>query len=157
MSKIKLMNMKWLVILLCLPFVTSCLEDLPAYEEAEITKVGFFHRFAGPNKDAVTGEPIMVEKELTCTSDINSEAATVNVKVTVPVANGDFTDAERAKVVQGKLWGYLTVATASRVSPLSGTSALGTPDDWTKEHQFEVMAADGTKKVWTVKVTEFNR
>lgn len=157
MSKIKRMNMKWLVLLLCLSFMTSCLEDLPAYDDAKITKVGFFHRFAGPNKDAVTGEPIMVEQELTCTSEINEEASTVNVQVTVPAANNNFTEAERAKVVQSKLWGYFTVSTAARVSPLSGTNALGTPDDWTKEHQFEVMAADGTKRVWTVKVTGFNR
>ena len=153
----KIINMKWLVLLLCLPFVTSCLEDLPAYEDAEITKVGFFHRFAGPKTDAVTGEPIMIEKELTATFDINSDAATVAVKVTVPAANGDFTEAERAKVVQSKLWGYFTVSTAARVTPLSGTNALGTPDDWTKEHKFEVMAANGKKKIWTVKVAQFNK
>ena len=29
------MNILWLLMLLCLPFVSSCKEDLPAYGEAE--------------------------------------------------------------------------------------------------------------------------
>ena len=44
------MNILWLLMLLCLPFVSSCKEDLPAYGEAEITKVGFYHKYYGPDK-----------------------------------------------------------------------------------------------------------
>lgn len=145
------------MMLVCLPLITSCWDDLPAYEEAEITKVGFYYRFAGPDKDKITGEVIMVEKELSCQYDIKSEAGVVEVTVTIPEANGAFTDAERANVNQNKLWGYVNLSTAARISPMDGTAALGTFDDWTKEHKFKVEAADGTTKVWTIKIVEFNR
>ena len=36
MNRIKLSDIKWLLVLLCLPFVSSCKDDLEAYEEAEI-------------------------------------------------------------------------------------------------------------------------
>ena len=35
MNRIKLSDIKWLLVLLCLPFVSSCKDDLEAYEEAE--------------------------------------------------------------------------------------------------------------------------
>ena len=43
MKRIKLSDTKWfmLLLLMCVPIISSCSkEDLPAYEEAEITKVG---------------------------------------------------------------------------------------------------------------------
>lgn len=41
MKRIKLSDTKWLMLLLmCMPLIASCSKDLPAYEEAEITKVG---------------------------------------------------------------------------------------------------------------------
>lgn len=42
MKRIKLSDTKWfmLLLLMCVPIISSCSkEDLPAYEEAEITKV----------------------------------------------------------------------------------------------------------------------
>ena len=45
MNRIKLSDIKWLLVLLCLPFVSSCKDDLEAYEEAEITSVGAYHRY----------------------------------------------------------------------------------------------------------------
>lgn len=157
MKNLKLMHTKWLVLLLFLPLMTSCWEDLPSYEGTKITKVGFYHRFAGPNKDQITGEAIAVEKELSCKYDINEESAVVNVTVTVPQANGDFTEAERAKVSQSNLWGYANLETAARIFPIEGSAKLGTPDDWTKEHKFRVEAANGNSKIWTIKIVEFNR
>ncbi len=149
--------MKWLMLLLCLPFISSCLEDLPAYSDAEITKVGFYHRFAGPDKDVITGENITVEKELSCQYDINSDAATVDVKVAVPAASGKFTEDERSKVSQNKLWGYFNVSTAAKVTPIEGAPTLGSPGDWSTPRKYKIMAADGTEKIWTVTITEFTK
>ena len=56
MNRIKLSDIKWLLVLLCLPFVSSCKDDLEAYEEAEITSVGAYHRYYTTEKDALTGE-----------------------------------------------------------------------------------------------------
>lgn len=157
MKNFKLLYIKLLSLLCFLPLLASCWEDLPAYDGTDITKVGFYYRFAGPNKDTQTNEPIMVEKELNCNYDIDADAAVVNVDVTVPAAQGTFTEEERAKVTQSKLWGYVTLSTAARIFPENGTNALGTPDDWTKEHKFKVAAADGTSKIWTIKVRSFTK
>lgn len=157
MKTFKKTSIKWLLLLVCLPLLASCWEDLPAYDGADITKASFYYRFAGPNKDALTNEPIMVEKELQCKSTIDTVTAVVSVDVVVPEAQGTFTEEERAKVTQSKLWGYVTLSTAARIFPESGTNALGTADDWTKEHKFKVVAANGKTKVWTVKITTFTK
>lgn len=154
-NKIKLSDIKWLMLLLvCLPLVASCSkEDLPAYEEAEITKVGAYHRFYSGDKDALTGENIVAEKELTSTVDIDSDKGIANATFSIPAANGKFTEAERAKVSLSNLVVYVNVSTAAHVTPVEGAPKFGTPADWTKKHKYNVMAADGTTKTWTVKVS----
>ena len=143
MNRIKLSDIKWLLVLLCLPFVSSCKDDLEAYEEAEITSVGAYHRYYTTEKDALTGEFKVAEKELEKSNSINEDEAVVTATFTVPAASGSFTDAERAKVSLNKL---------ARVTPLDGSPKLGAPGDWTSERRYSVMAANGTKKTWTVKV-----
>lgn len=152
---INLSNMKQLLLLaICLPFIAACSKaDLPAYEEAEITKVGAYHRFYSGDKDALTGENIVAEKELTATVDIDSDKGTASAAFSIPSASGKFTEAERAKVSLNNLVVYINVSTAARVTPLEGAPKFGTPADWTKEHKYNVMAADGTTKTWTVKVS----
>ena len=78
MKRIKLSDTKWfmLLLLICVPIISSCSkEDLPAYEEAEITKVGAYHRFYSGDKDAITGENIVAEKELDRTNNIDTAPA----------------------------------------------------------------------------------
>lgn len=67
MKRIKLSDTKWLMLLLmCMPLIASCSkEDLPAYEEAEITKVGAYHRFYSGDKDALTGEKLWLKRNWT--------------------------------------------------------------------------------------------
>lgn len=79
----------------------------------------------------------------------------VTAVVRVPDASGEFTESVRSSVSQSRLWGQVTVSTAARITPVDGSGKLGTPDDWTKERKFEVQAADGTVKVWTIRVTDF--
>ena len=152
MNRIKLSDIKWLLVLLCLPFVSSCKDDLEAYEEAEITSVGAYHRYYTTEKDALTGEFKVAEKELEKSNSINEDEAVVTATFTVPAASGSFTDAERAKVSLNKLVVYFNVSTAARVTPLDGSPKLGAPGDWTSERRYSVIAANGTKKTWTVKV-----
>ena len=137
MNRIKLSDIKWLLVLLCLPFVSSCKDDLEAYEEAEITSVGAYHRYYTTEKDALTGEFKVAEKELEKSNSINEDEAVVT---------------ERAKVSLNKLVVYFNVSSAARVTPLDGSPKLGAPGDWTSERRYSVMAANGTKKTWTVKV-----
>ena len=154
----KVENIKWLLLLVCIPFMGACdWEDLPAYEEAEISAVQFYYRWPGDTKDPVTGEPIVKEKQMTTNSDVNSEEATIEATVTVPAVSGDFNESVRAQISQNKLLGQVTISTAARITPIEGSAALGTPDDWSQPRKFEVMAADGTKKVWTIKIVGFNK
>ena len=155
MKRIKLSDTKWLMLLLmCMPLIASCSKaDLPAYEEAEITKVGAYHRFYSGDKDALTGENIVTEKELDRTNDIDSDNGIATSVFTIPAAGGKFTEAERAKVSLNNLVVYVNISTAARVTPLDGSPKFGVPADWTQEHKYSVMAADGTKKIWTIKVS----
>lgn len=104
-------------------------------------------------RDAITGENIVAEKELDRTNNIDSEHGVATAVFTIPAAGGKFTEAERAKVSLSNLVVYVNVSTAARVTPLDGSPKFGVPADWTREHKYSVMAADGTKKIWTVKVT----
>ena len=155
MKRIKLSDTKWLMLLLmCMPLIASCSkEDLPAYEEAEITKVGAYHRFYSGDKDALTGENIVAEKELDRTNDIDSDNGIATAVFTIPAAGGKFTEAERAIASLNNLVVYVNISSAARVTPLDGSPKFGVPADWTQEHKYSVMAADGTKKIWTIKVS----
>ena len=96
MKRIKLSDTKWfmLLLLMCVPIISSCSkEDLPAYEEAEITKVGAYHRFYSGDKDAITGENIVAEKELDRTNNIDSEHGVATAVFTIPAAGAKFTEA----------------------------------------------------------------
>lgn len=152
MNKFRLSDIKWLFVLLCLPFVSSCKDELDAYEEAEITSVGAYHRYYTTEKDALTGEFKVAEKELEKDNTINEDEAVATATFTVPAASGSFTEAERSKVSLDNLVVYFNVSTAARVTPLEGAPKLGVPGNWTSEHKYSIMAANGTKKVWTVKV-----
>jgi hypothetical protein len=40
--------------------------------------------------------------------------------------------------------------------PLNGAPKLGSPGDFSaKEFKYQVTAADGTKREWTIKITDF--
>ena len=158
MKKISLSTLKWVFLLICMPLITACSwEDLPSYEEAEISAVQLYHRWASTDKDPITGEPVVKEKRLNCSSAVDSENAVIKVTVTVPAASGDFTEAVRNQVALNKLWGQVTVSTAARITPINGTANLGTPDDWTQERKFSVKAANGNTKIWTIKVVSFTK
>lgn len=153
-NKINLSQIKWLLLLTLLPLITACEKaDLPAYNEAEISKVGAYYRYYTTDKDAITGEFIIAEKELDRTNKFNSESGEATAEFSIPGASGTFTEAERAKVSLNNLVVFFNVSTAARVTPIEGAPKLGAPADWTKEHKYKIMAADGTTKVWTIKVS----
>lgn len=154
----KIKNIKWLLLMLLLPFTAACnWEDLPAYEEAEISAVQFYHRWASDAKDPITGEPVVKERQMSTSSVVKKEEGIIEATVTVPAASGDFNETVRGQVSQNKLWGQVTLSTAARLTPIEGSAALGTPDDWSQPRKFEVMAANGNKKVWTIKIVQFNK
>ena len=149
---------KWLVMLLCIPFVIACdSEELAAYEEAEISAVQFYYRWASDIKDPITGEPVVKEQRLDTSNKVDQTKATIEVTVTVPDAKGDFNETIRSQVSAGKLWGQVTVSTAARITPIEGSAPLGTPDNWSQERKFRVTAANGKNKDWTIKIVQFRK
>lgn len=154
-------NLKWLLCLLILPLFASCgWEDLPSYEDADITGVQYYYRWASTTeKDPITGEPMVREQRMNATATIDNEKGEVNVTITVPDANdnGTFTTEVRNSVSQNNLVGQVSLSTAARIAPADGNKVLGVPDNWTVPHSFVVTAADGTKKNWTITVVAFNK
>jgi len=138
---------------------SSCLEsdlpELPLYEGSEITLVNVEHRYNG--SQIMNGQPIVAYQKLNVAQQINKETGIINVQITVPNPTGQFTAEERAKVKQTHLWFYVNLSTAATVKPVDGTPKLGDPTDATKPLKYEVTAANGTKKVWTINVTGFNK
>lgn len=155
----KLKNIKWLLCLMMLPLLASCgWEDLPAYEDADITACKFYYRWGSNEyKDDITGEPLILEMEMTTSFSIDTEAATVEVRVTVPNPQSYFTEEVRSQVTLDNLVCQVTLSPAARIAPADGNKVLGVPDNWSQPHQFVITAADGTKKTWTINVVQFNK
>ncbi len=142
-----------------LPLLAACSwEDLPAYEEAEITGVQFYYRWASTtDKDPITGEPMVREQRLNVSGNIDDETGKVEVQVSLPGTNSTFTADVRNGVSLNNLVCQVSLSTAARIAPADGNKVLGVPDDWSKPHSFVVTAADGTKKSWTITVTALNK
>lgn len=150
---------KWLLIAIVLPLFAACSwEDLPSYEDANITGVQFYYRWASTtDKDPITGEPMVRQQLLGTKANINAETGTVTCEVTLPATNGTFTEEVRNGVSQDNLVCQVTLSTAARLTPVGGSKQLGVPDNWTTEHQYLVTAANGDTKTWTIKVTALNK
>lgn len=141
------------VVSLCL---TSCLtaglEDLPAYEDADIKSFKFEYRWFD------TANNQMQVTQMAVKAAIDKEALTVKCSVTVPKAGSTLPEAERAKVSEKNLVGYCDISIAATIAPVSGSPKLGMIQDWSGEKQYVVKAADGkTEKLWTVSITEFKK
>ena len=134
--------------------VSSCLksglDDLEAYNEAEITNLNFEYRWWDEAKDQMAVKTLNIEKQ------ISKDDNLITCKLTVPTASGSFTDAVRQNVSLSNLIAYIDLSTAARIMPLNGAPMLGSPGDFSaKEFKYQVTAADGTKREWTIKITDF--
>ncbi|MBB2147905.1 DUF5018-related domain-containing protein [Pedobacter gandavensis] len=148
-----------LSLLLVTTVMTSCLKkglpDYPEWDGTNIDNVYVEYRFNGP--DQYGGQSIVAIKKLDVVKTVDAPNSTIKLAVTVPAASGSFSIAERAKVAQNNLWVYLDISTAATIKPLAGTPKLGDPTNLTVPQQYEVTAANGTKKTWTIVVTSFNK
>jgi hypothetical protein len=103
------------------------------------------------------GQPVVAYQRLTVQHTVDDANATIDLKIEVPQPSGTFTTAIRDKVVQNHLWMYMDISTAAKVAPLNGSPNLGDPIDLTKEHQYQVTAANGVAKIWKIKVSTFQK
>lgn len=134
--------------------VSSCLksglDDLPAYNDAQITNLNFEYRWWDEEHRQMAVKTLGIEK------NISEDDNLITCKLTVPDASGSFTATIRQGVSLSKLIAYMDLSTAARVTPMNGAPALGNPGDFSaKEFKYLVTAADGTQREWTIKITDF--
>lgn len=130
--------------------VSSGLDELPVYNEAEITNFNLEHRFLVPNTNGIQRMEVVT---LGGTVTIDAATATITATPTIPAPSSTFTQNERRNVSLEKIIAYTKLSPAAKIIPLEGASALGAPGNFTAERKYMVTAADGkTSKVWTIKV-----
>ena len=138
---------------------TACLDanldDIESYHGHEVTGVyGVYHRYIDEDDTiAGSGEPAVQQVQLSSSNvQIDAEAGTVTFDVALP---SGLPASQVGKVSKKSLVVSLNISTASVVTPVDGSPALGVPADWTKPNKYKVTAADGSSQVWTVSVANF--
>jgi len=137
---------------------SSCLKsnlpEFPLWDGNFITNVFVEHRYNGPQSRY--NEPIVVYQKLTISNMvIDSAKSRVEFTLTVPAPVGSFTADEKVRVKQDHLWVYMDISTAATIAPVGNTPSLGDPTDLTREQTYEVTAANGDKRTWTIAVASF--
>ena len=143
-----------ILLILLMTTVSSCLksglDDLETYSDAEITNLNFEYRWWDEAKKQLAVKTLNIDRQ------ISKEQNLITCKLTVPDANGSFTDAVRQEVSLSSLTAYMDLSIAARMTPVNGAPKVGVPSDFSaKEFKYLVTAADGTKREWTIKITDF--
>lgn len=126
------------------------LDELPVYDEAEITDFDLEHRYVVKNENGVERMAIVA---LNLEVTIDSDTKIITVNPTVPPATGDFPEEERNKVSLSNITAYTKISPAAKIQPIDGAPELGKPGDFSTEQKYNVSAADGkTSNIWTIKV-----
>lgn len=143
--------------------LSSCLktglEDLPAFEEAEITDVKFDFRYKDMEDiNPLDGEPIVKVINLIVEDKvIDATASKIALTLRVPDVTSSFTENVRNTVTLSNIVGKFNLSTAATIAPLNGAPVLGMPGDFSSPRAYRVTAANGTTKDWTVHVTSLNK
>lgn len=144
-------------LLFLLTLFSSCLKkdlpDYPLWDNNYIDNVYVEYRYNGPQ--TYNGQPVVEYKRLNVTKQVDTANNAIKLQITVPAASGTFTAEEKGKVSQNHLWVYMDISTAATIRAVDGTPALGDPTDLTKPQTYEVTAANGQKRKWTLTVTSF--
>ncbi|MCE4566962.1 hypothetical protein INQ51_21755 [Maribellus sp. CM-23] len=154
----RILNYKTLILMLGVLFsFTSCLkrglDDLPAFDEAEIANIFFEHRYLDPDDEWIDGSEVVKNQRLEVAKEINGNE--VDVIITVPEASGTFTEEERQNVSLSNIVCYMNISTAATIEPVDGAPVLGKPGDFSTSRKYKITAANGkTAQTWTIKITE---
>ena len=134
---------------------TSCLEsgleELDEYSGCDITNGNVDWRYYGEGKIPASGEQEVKQVYLAAARTQDAENGVYTIRYTT----SNIPEAERANFTESKAVVAVTISTAATIKPIGDAPKLGVPGDWTKDNQYEVTAADGTKKVWTIVVEPY--
>lgn len=143
--------------------MTSCLtaglDDLPEFEDAEITGIQKVeYRYMSDQVSPSDGRPIVKYVDFPRATNIDKENRIVSISVTVPAANpSSFPEKEREKCSVANIAVMTSISTAARILPIGDAPLFGVPGDWSKPNKYVVKAANGSKKEWTVQVVSFKK
>ena len=134
---------------------TSCLEsgleELDEYSGCDITNGNVYWRYYGEGKIPASGEQEVKQVYLAAARTQDAENGVYTIRYTT----SNIPEAERANFTESKAVVTVTISTAATIKPIGDAPKLGVPGDWTKDNQYEVTAADGTKKTWTIVVEPY--
>lgn len=134
---------------------TSCLEhdlqELDLYSGCDVTNGNVYYRYISDELHPGTGEYKVKQVYLAAARTQDVENCTYTIRyVTTNIPEAERANFEKSAVV------ILTVSTAATVTPVGDAPVLGVPGDWTKDNQYDVVAADGTTKRWTIHIEPYN-
>ncbi|MFY0601292.1 MAG: hypothetical protein JXR03_16565 [Cyclobacteriaceae bacterium] len=135
----------------------SCLEkgldDLPAFEDAEISSVNFEYRWLDNSNDFARLEVVKMNTVV----DIPEGSTVVNCDIAVPDESESFPASIRNNITLSNLVAYMDISVAAIIEPVGNAPVLGTPGDFSQSSfEYEVIAADGkTTNVWTININSF--
>ena len=141
---------------------TSCLkhdlEELDVYSGCDITRIDCYYRWKSgeihPGTEAEKVKQTYIAA-YSRTYETDPDDPTRGV-CTIRYSRGNIpaeyqADCEVAHEDRGMLVA-VTISTAATMKPIGDAPALGVPADWTNDYEYEVTAADGTKKIWKIVV-----
>ena len=122
--------------------LTSGIDDPEeVFDGANITGVqGIYYRY-------INADGNVQQVRLAMGSDINDDEQTVDIVYLLP---SNFPQDQVDKFSLESVVVVLNISTAATIRPIGESPKLGVPGNWTKPNQYEVTAANGDKKIWTV-------
>lgn len=140
-------------------FATSCmehdLEELDLHSGCDITARDLYWRWISDEIHPGTGANKVKQVRIpyySAKSVIDKENATCHIEYSVSNANMD--DTQKAAFTETKAVVVVTISTAAIIKPIDGAPKLGEPGDWSKPNKYEVTAANGDKKIWTITIAD---
>ncbi|WP_299577974.1 DUF5018-related domain-containing protein [uncultured Sunxiuqinia sp.] len=149
MKKNKIYFLTFIVVLLAFSSCRMGLDELPTFEEAEMTDFWFEYReiITKQYPDGSSYEQVeFTDLKSACSFEVLSESGgTVEGKVTI---NKSQTDKD---IKLSSITGKAEISTAATISPLDGSPRLGSPGDYSGKVSYKVVAADGkTTKIFEI-------
>lgn len=127
--------------------LTSGIDDYEeSFDGADITGANIYYRWMDASGN-------VQQKRIARALDIDDEEQVCTILYAIQGAlnaeqSQDFETLKKVVVV-------LDISTAAVVKPVGDSPVLGVPGDWSKPNQYEITAANGTKKIWTVAVESY--
>ena len=134
---------------------TSCLEhdleELDLHSGCDVTNGNVYYRYISDEVHPGTGANKVKQIYLAAARTQDLE----NCVYTIRYVTTNIPEAQRGNFKESEAVVEVTISTAATIKPIGDAPKLGVPGDWTADHQYEVTAADGTKKTWTIVVEPY--